>query len=106
MYRAKRSAVSSGDRSDIHDDARTLLQHLWDNCFRRKERARRVKVDDLVPAIFRHLECLQTFDERAGIVDENIDRTEAALHLADHAVDLGIFCDVRFYRNRRTAATS
>ena len=70
-----RRAVQPGDRGDVDDLAAALLDHRAARGLRAEEDAGQVHVDDLLPALERHV-LRRGAPHRAGVVDEDVDAAE------------------------------
>ena len=77
------AAVVPGDRHHVDDRAAPALDHRGGHRLRGQHGALEVERDDLVEARLGELEDPEPRDERPGVVDENIDRSE----IGDRAID-------------------
>jgi hypothetical protein len=82
------AAIASGDGNDVDDGAGFALDHGRRDGAATGHHAGEIKVEDLVPALVGDLGDALAFDERAGIVDEDIDGAESPDSAIDHGLDV------------------
>src|SRR6185437_14136747 len=87
------AAADAGRRGDVHDAARTGLDHRRQKRLAGEERALQVRVEDQVPVVGRQLGDA-VLEEHAGDVHEQRRRTQPGRHLVAQALHVRLGADI------------
>jgi len=91
---------------DVEDDATAAPGHRAAKNLRAQHRALQIEIHHFVPAFFGNCRRLLSFDQRAGIVNQNIDGAEFLDRALDHRLNLIGTSHVGANRNRFPAGAS